>query len=172
MRKRRDYSFIFDDVTFIEEDERGFYRNGEHKNGWISHGYINQCIKCDDGKWHIVGEHILKWVYFNGEIVQGYEIDHINGNKTDNRLSNLRCVSHFQNCNNDNTKINITNGLKKHFSECPEDRERLSLLHKGKTPWNKGKTNIYSNETKQKMSDAAKITNLKRTRNNLGQFVS
>lgn len=171
-KNKRTYSFIFDGVVFNEEDKRGFYKNGELKNGWLSHNYVNQSIKCDDGKCHNVGEHILKWIFFNGEIPENYEIDHINGDKADNRLSNLRCVTHFQNCNNSTTKINITNGLKNHYKECPEDRERLSTLHKGKTPWNKGKTNIYSDETKQKMSETGKINYIKRNRNGLGQFTS
>lgn len=32
------------------------------------------------------------------------EIDHINGNKQNNSISNLRYVTHEENCNNDNTK--------------------------------------------------------------------
>jgi hypothetical protein len=31
---------------------------------------------------------------------EGYEIDHINRNKADNRLENLRCVTHVENCKN------------------------------------------------------------------------
>lgn len=172
MKKKRNYEFNFDGISFNENETRGMINNGEHKNGWLSHNYINQCIKCNDGKWHIVGEHILKWVFFNGEIPEGYEIDHINGNKQDNRLKNLRCVTHYQNCNNEKTKANITNGLKKHFEECPEDKLRLSKLHKGKIAWNKGKTNIFSDEALLKMSNAAKINNVKRDRNKKGQFIN
>lgn len=48
--------------------------------------------------------HRLIWNCFNGEIPTGYEIDHINGDRTDNRLNNLRLVSHKENCNNPITK--------------------------------------------------------------------
>ena len=44
--------------------------------------------------------HRLVWETFNGEIPQGYEIDHIKGNKEDNRLEMLRCVTHKDNMNN------------------------------------------------------------------------
>lgn len=44
--------------------------------------------------------HRLVWEAFNGEIPSGMEIDHINTNKQDNSLSNLRLVTHKDNCNN------------------------------------------------------------------------
>lgn len=171
MKHKRNYTFNFDGISFNKDDKRGMINNGEYKNGWISHNYISQCVKCSDGKWHIVGEHILKWVFFNGEIPEGYEIDHKNGDKQDNRLANLRCLTHFENCNNKNTKSNITKGLKKHFINNPKDKIRLSQQNKGKTPWNKGKTNVYSKETINKISNAAKIINKTRERNEKGQFI-
>lgn len=47
--------------------------------------------------------HRLIWETFKGEIPNGYEIDHINRNRQDNRLENLRCVTHKENMNNNNT---------------------------------------------------------------------
>ena len=172
MKHKRSYTFNFDGISFNENDKRGMINNGDHKNGWLSHKYINQCVRCSDGKYHIVGEHILKWVYYCGEIPEGCEIDHINGDKQDNRLENLRCVTHSQNCNNEKTKINITNSLKEYFKNNPEEKNRLSQQNKGKTPWNKGKTDIYSKETLDKMSNSAKIRNESRERNEKGQFIN
>lgn len=40
---------------------------------------------------------VLTWY---GEIPEGYEIDHINRIRTDNRLENLRVVSHTENMQN------------------------------------------------------------------------
>jgi len=55
----------------------------------------------------------LKYVYFNqkllhrlvyelfvGEIPKGYEIDHIDNDRTNNRIDNLRIVTHKENLNN------------------------------------------------------------------------
>lgn len=44
--------------------------------------------------------HRLIWETFNGNIPEGYEIDHINTNRSDNRLENLRIANHKENCNN------------------------------------------------------------------------
>jgi len=41
--------------------------------------------------------HRFVWEYFNGKIPEGLEIDHINGDKTDNRLENLRLVTPIEN---------------------------------------------------------------------------
>lgn len=44
--------------------------------------------------------HRLIWEAFKGKIPEGYEIDHINTVRNDNRLENLRLVTHKENCNN------------------------------------------------------------------------
>lgn len=44
--------------------------------------------------------HRIIWEAFKGKIPEGYEIDHINTIRNDNRLSNLRLVTHKENCNN------------------------------------------------------------------------
>jgi len=41
--------------------------------------------------------HRFVWEYFNGEIPQGLEINHINEDKSDNRLENLELVTKKQN---------------------------------------------------------------------------
>lgn len=47
--------------------------------------------------------HRLVWETFFGEIPQGWEVDHINGDIADNRTENLRCVTPKQNRSNPRT---------------------------------------------------------------------
>lgn len=43
--------------------------------------------------------HRLIWLAFYGSIPEGYEVNHINEIKTDNRLENLNLMTHKENCN-------------------------------------------------------------------------
>ena len=71
---------------------------------------------------------IHKMVYetFIGEIPEGLEIDHIDNDKTNNKLSNLRLLTHSQNMervdNNRKTKIAILykNGIKVEYPSITE----------------------------------------------------
>lgn len=45
-------------------------------------------------------EHCVIWNLHYGNIPDGYSIDHINGNRSDNRLINLRCIPHRYNMQN------------------------------------------------------------------------
>lgn len=61
-----------------------------------------------DGK--IYKAHRLAWLYVHGRFPDG-EIDHINHNTTDNRICNLREVTHHQNGLNQSLKINSKTGV-------------------------------------------------------------
>lgn len=82
--------------TFTYSCETGqFTRVVAHRRDWIGriagsingHGYVVIRI----GK-RAYAAHRLAWLYVHGEWPAGH-IDHINGNKTDNRIANLRVVS-------------------------------------------------------------------------------
>lgn len=75
-------------------------------------GYL--IIKCKE---KCLFSHRLIWETLKRPIPSGYEIDHINIIRDDNRLENLRCVTHAENMNNPLSK----------------------KTHREKNPWNKGK---------------------------------
>lgn len=44
--------------------------------------------------------HRVVWEHVNGPVPAGFQIDHINGNKSDNRITNLRIVTKHENMQN------------------------------------------------------------------------
>lgn len=79
----------------------------------LSNGNWKETGKADDGNGYLRVQiarknhrvHRIIWTVFNGPIPDGLEIDHINRDKTDNRLDNLRLVTSAQ--NNHNRKDNV-----------------------------------------------------------------
>ncbi len=71
-----------------------------------------------DGYCHIMIDavsyqtHRLVWLYCNGELPPVRSVDHINRNRSDNRISNLRIAKLFQNGHNKNLLSNNKSGLR------------------------------------------------------------
>ena len=63
-----------------------------------------------DGKHHLA--HRLAWFVVHDELPE-HDIDHINGDRTDNRIANLRLATRGQNMQNERTarRSNISSGL-------------------------------------------------------------
>jgi HNH endonuclease/AP2 domain len=71
-------------------------RTNGKSNGWPDkNGYLYLMV---DGKNYAY--HRLIWLYVHGKFPNN-EIDHINGNKADNRIANLRDVTRTQNMQNE-----------------------------------------------------------------------
>lgn len=73
------------------------------KNG---RGYVRVSLK---GKLYVA--HRIIWELINGEIPEGMEIDHINSVPDDNRIENLRLVTHVENCRNQKQQCNNNSGI-------------------------------------------------------------
>ena len=86
------------------------WKNGRRKNltaGSIrANGYVS--IYFPDGKSEYA--HRIVWKMHNGDIPNGFDIDHINHNRRDNRIENLRVVSRSDNLKNKG-KTNSNTGV-------------------------------------------------------------
>lgn len=65
-------------------------------------------IKIDD---KMRQAHRLIWIYINGSIPAGIQIDHVNGVRSDNRLANLRMVTNAENQRNRSMPRDNTSGV-------------------------------------------------------------
>lgn len=80
-----------------------------------------------------LGAHRFVFFYQNGEFPKGY-IDHIDGDKTNNRRSNLRLVSNKLNCENrKRAQVNNKLGVLGVTKSC--SRYAATIKHHGKKIW-------------------------------------
>lgn len=98
-----------------------------------SHGYRHVLI---DGKTHKA--HRIIWLMVYGEWVEypGFEIDHINGDRADNRLCNLRKVTKSANQRNASQRVNNTSGVhgvnwKPKYNSTPGDGRWVARIWDG-----------------------------------------
>lgn len=85
---------------------------------WKSKFEGTEAFSVDDGQGYrrarIFGTnyraHRVAWALYYNEW-PAYEIDHINGDKSDNRIENLRSVNHMENCRNLKKNTNNTSGV-------------------------------------------------------------
>ncbi|AGF87895.1 HNH endonuclease [Salmonella phage FSL SP-126] len=86
------------------------WKKGRSRNliaGTINNkGYLKVTI---DGKQMYA--HRIVWIMHNGNIDDGYEIDHINHNRSDNRIENLRIVTRSENAKNLSMAANNKTGF-------------------------------------------------------------
>jgi hypothetical protein len=82
-------------------------RVGDVAGSPIKGGYVQ--ISINDRR-HLL--HRLIFLYHHGYLTSGMEIDHIDGNTSNNRIENLREVTHTQNQQNGKIHSNNTSGVK------------------------------------------------------------
>ena len=112
-------------------------------NKWLkpclgNHGYFTVNI---NGKTVLLHRLIAEAFIPNPE--NKHCIDHINGNRQDNRIENLRWCTYSEN-NNNPVYISRKTGQKRSY----EAREKMSKAHIGKITWMKGKH--HTEEAKEK----------------------
>lgn len=80
------------------DNEKGGFtkKNGETKGKTGRNGYRTIALNKDHVEYTFC-EHRCVWVWFNGDIPNGMEINHIDANRGNNRIENLELVNHSQN---------------------------------------------------------------------------
>ena len=101
------------------------YKGVELAKNVVGDGYLRFDL-CKNSKYDYRYIHQLVWETFVGEIPEGLEIDHIDTDKTNNRLDNLRVTDRAGNMRNPIT-------YKKYFIPCSEEKKKkMSETSKGK----------------------------------------
>lgn len=102
----------------------GYVPAGAEAGSVANNGYV----RIGWGKKYIVA-HRAAWLMFYGELPPE-RIDHINRNKSDNRISNLRLLSHAENLQNAKLRRDNTSGVKGVHSERGRWRASISVDNK------------------------------------------
>jgi hypothetical protein len=110
---------------------------GQRAGSVVVRGYRNVFI---NGKYYC--EHRLAWVLMHGEIPTGMTIDHINGDKADNRICNLRLATDCQNSYYRPRKSTNTSGFKGVY-------QRENGKYRATITVDKRKINLGTFETKE-----------------------
>ncbi len=93
--------------VFLNKVDRGRYKKGQEA-GYTVEGYTYITI---DRKAYPA--HHLVWMWFYGELPKvGHDLDHINMQRNDNRVENLRLVTRSQNMYNTNAHKDNPSGIK------------------------------------------------------------
>lgn len=113
IRSRLDYdgeTGVFTWLPIIESDAWKAYWNrqfaGRIAGSLHKTGYVRINIGCVT-----YTAHKLAWVYVNGDIPPSFEIDHIDRNRSNNRIENLRLATRQQNSRNKKVPKNNTSGV-------------------------------------------------------------
>jgi len=107
-----------------------------HQDGYM---VVSLCKGKSSFNWHR-----LVWEYFNGKIPKGMFIDHINNNRLDNRIDNLRIVTPME-----NTQKTIR-GKNNHSGYAGVSFDKITNKWKAQISINSKTVNLGRYETKEK----------------------
>jgi hypothetical protein len=179
------YQKIYENLVnnAILQNRVKFKKHNEEYVYYENHHIIPKCLGGEDNQNNLVlltaREHfmchkLLTFIYpDNVQIAQAFNIM-VHGNKNKYNVSSRdyeyarNLITHIPRTLEQRAKVSgKNNGMYgKKISE--ETRKKL----KGRIPWNKGKKNVYSKETKEKMSiSASKRRHSKETKNRMSQSV-
>lgn len=101
MKIRDRYAYVLKRIEngfYRVEDGRLFNKSGKELKRLCPYGYRILDIKSEGRAWP-VKQHRLMYAYYHGldSLLDGMTINHINGNKEDNRIENLEQVSFSDN---------------------------------------------------------------------------
>ena len=155
------------------EDKKGIYKiyNTKSKKSYIGSTEVSFRKRAKEHRWALRGNyhknnHLQNSYNKYGEEVFDFEVIEYLSKKEDILDCEQKYLddtkwSDLYNINRQATKVEITKKLReyrsKYMTELWEDEEfREKMIEKNQNPWNKGKTDVFSEETLNKMSKSAK----------------
>lgn len=123
-------------TLLLYDQETGVFTNRITRSNAVV-GEIAGYLHAPSGYWHIMLDyrkykaHRLVWLYRHGHWPR-FQLDHINGNRGDNRLVNLRECTGSQNGMNAKLKTNNTSGYKGVYWDKANERWRPFVAVDGK----------------------------------------
>jgi len=106
---RQELRYDPDDGCFYRLQRRSSKTDEDLKAGTLLQGYVIVWVGGRGGR--RFRAHRLAWLFMTGEMPpKGFEIDHVNGRRSDNRWANLRLVTRAQNNMNHGIQSNNKSG--------------------------------------------------------------
>lgn len=100
--------FYYKDGKLFNKVTRGARAKKDEEAGNICKAYGYRVLQINGKN---LRAHRIIWEMHNGKIPKGIEIDHINHDRLDNRLENLRLVTPSENRHNQTMRTDNTSGL-------------------------------------------------------------